>query len=399
MAATAAVAEHKEERDVRPVVLARKRGAPAEARQNPKRHTPNTTLGLEGSAGVEVQGAGSKRFAAPSALPDLPAAASRRRKPSYNVEEGKAEDVERDANGDVEMIAFDPHSRPPALDMEEEGMEPMGWQEDTGAIDEAAWITPTGSSPPYTIPLLNFRLSKRDMRMGQEICTLLIPCDIPAAEMPPDGRPVDARCLRPGGWLSSCVIDRLLEKFVTWADGPTGLLGVVSSAESYALYLHLQEHPLGPWPRQCPAQRRLQGYITQHQITLLPVCVGGHWATFIFENRGTTGVVHIYNSINTYGRSVLYRLARLATRHYAGAGGFPVTWAIQHEACPQQENSYDCGLFALAVSMEIGGRFVSGYGPPPILQIPDLRHLRIRLAILLTESLADWTHRVGPSCF
>jgi hypothetical protein len=295
-------------------------------------------------------------------------------------------------------MSFEPCRRLAPLDLSEEVDvgEPAGT---TNVDAESAWDAPSGPCPLYPMNLLTFPISVRDKRLGEGVSTLLIPCDVPESPMPPDGRPVDARCLRPEGWLSSCVIDKLLEKFVTWVDAETDLLTVVSSAESYALYEQLQLQPLGPWVKIWPAQRRLQMRITQHKITILPVVMGGHWEVLIFENRGTTGVVHIYNSIASYGRSVLARLAGLATRHYAGAGKFPVTWSIRHEDCPQQENSYDCGLFALAISMEIGGRFASGYGPPPTLPLPDLQHLRTRLAILLTESLADWTYRVGPRCY
>jgi hypothetical protein len=337
------------------------------------------------------------------ALPEKGAQLSRKRPSNTPIEEAAAprkaqQNLAREevSDMDVEALTFEPQPYLAPLDMSED-IRDMGQTHDEDS--ESAWDVSSSLSPPYPLKLLTFRLSSRDMRLGEGVCTLLVSCDVPEAEIPPDGRPVDARCLRPEGWLSSCVVDRLLDKFITWVDAETGLLEVVSSSESYALYEQLKAQPLGPWSKQWPAQRRLQGRITQSKITILLVVLGGHWAVFIFENRGTKGVVHIYNPIATYGRSVLHRLAGLATRHYAGAGRFPATWNIRHEECPQQSNSYDCGLFVLAISMEIGGRIASGFGPPPTLLLPDLRHLRTRLAILLTESLADWTYRVGPRCY
>ena len=212
-------------------------------------------------------------------------------------------------------------------------------------------------------------------------------------------RPLDARCLRPEGWISTCVMDKLLEKFADWADAPHGVLGVANSSHSYELVERLRAEPDGPWSRQAPGQRRLQLMITQHRITLLPVCVGGHWASMIFENRGTTGVVHLYNSIRRYGQQVLHQLARMATRHYAGAGAFPVTWLIRQEECPQQLNGFDCGLVTITVLLEIGGRHACGFSTPASIQLPDLQQLQTRLALLLAEPLADWTSRVGPRCF
>ena len=195
------------------------------------------------------------------------------------------------------------------------------------------------------------------------------------------------------------MIDRLLEKFVEWLDAPTGVVGYAPSSKSSSLLDRLRAEPDGPWMRQSPAQRRLQRTVANHKVTLVPVCVGGHWASMIIENRGTTGVVHLYNSIQRYGQKVLGMLARLATRHYAGAGVFPVTWTIRHEECAQQRNGYDCGLVTIAVLMEIGGRFACGYGAPASIQLPDTRQMRIRLAVLLAESGADWTARVGTRCF
>jgi hypothetical protein len=194
-------------------------------------------------------------------------------------------------------------------------------------------------------------------------------------------------------------VDKLLEKFMDWADAPLGKMILADSATSYGLLGRLREEPEGPWLTQSPVQRRLQEKIKKHEITLMPVCVEGHWAAVVFENRGTVGVAHVYNSIRQYGRSILNRLLRMATRHYAGAGAFPVTWTIRHEECAQQRDSYNCGLYTLAFLMELGGRYACGYNPPVELQLPDMENLRTRLAILLAEPLADWVSRGGTRCF
>jgi hypothetical protein len=271
---------------------------------------------------------------------------------------------------------------------------------DRGAAGaQAAWASQEGPSPHYSLPLLNFPLEREDIRWGQAIYTLAAPCDVMEAAIPANGRPLDARCLRPKGWLSTCVVDKLLEKFMDWADAPMGKVALADSATSYGLLDRLREEPEGPWLTQSPVQRRLQDKIKKHEVTLMPVCVEGHWAAVVFENRGTVGVVHVYNSILQYGRSILNRLLRMATRHYAGAGTFPVTWTIRHEGCAQQRNGHDCGLYTLAFLMEIGGRYACGYNPPDELQLPDMHHLRTRLAILLAEPLADWITRGGTRCF
>ena len=97
-------------------------------------------------------------------------------------------------------------------------------------------------------------------------------------------------------------MDKLLEEFMDWADAPLGKVALADSATSYGLLDRLREEPEGPWLTQSPVQRRLQDKIKKHEVTLMPVCVEGHWAAVVFENRGTVGVVHAYNTILQYGR-------------------------------------------------------------------------------------------------
>ena len=299
------------------------------------------------------------------------------------------------AEEDVQMLSHVPAMPYPALSMADTEISPA----EELAPGHPVWAARTTPGPPDGLLLLRFPLSKEDDKLGREVSTLVTPCDVPVAAMPTNGRPLDARCLRPQGWLSTGVVDKLLEKFMSWADADKGKLALASSADGDALRSRLREEPHGPWATRAPSQRRLQGLITAHEVTLLPVCLEGHWVAAVFENRGTVGVVHLYNSIAQYGRSVLLRLARMATTHYAGAGAFPITWTIRHENCPQQTNGYDCGVVMLSVLMEIGGRYACGYNPPTEFQLPDTRHLRTRLAILLAEPLAAWAQRGGPRCF
>jgi len=80
---------------------------------------------------------------------------------------------------------------------------------------------------------------------------------------------------------------------------------------------------------------------------------GSHWSLLMYNKQ--TNSFHHYDSCNAYNTSAARSLAR-NVEPFLHAKGSP---AFVESRCPQQTNSYDCGVYVICVAEELCKNFLA----------------------------------------
>lgn len=100
-------------------------------------------------------------------------------------------------------------------------------------------------------------------------------------------------------------------------------------------------------------------FLPDFDLVLFPVCHDLHFWLLVVDVR--SGKLCSLNSMGTLGQTGYIDLLReLLDYHYAEVGRAPVNWITERVTVPQQNNNYDCGVFAMAYANSICYNGLSG---------------------------------------
>jgi Ulp1 family protease len=135
--------------------------------------------------------------------------------------------------------------------------------------------------------------------------------------------------------------------------------------------------------------------LTQYELLLFPCHWGNHWALAVVDLAG--GALHYYDSLayansedaaETFGET-LAKILRLVSDHSARVGGeegridtakWPIFYYTEADGVPQQNNTDDCGAFAVTYAAHIMA------GAPFAFSVDDMRYFRQRLVVNIASA-------------
>ena len=133
---------------------------------------------------------------------------------------------------------------------------------------------------------------------------------------------------------------------------------------------------------------RIQKLVKEHTHVIFPCCIQDHWLIFYTELLSDgTAVLTSLNSLGGWGTSVARRhLIRILSARVPGGPTFPSAWRCVEGYSPQQNNGYDCGVYAIGNIIHLGYRAIAGY---PLRFSWNIKTLRRRIASLLGTPWPD----------